>query len=87
MRGSAVLLRSLGSGGSPKILSQSHAVTVCLGSLLLLQRFQRYGRSITSPCPGIQSKLGGEVYSEGLDEEEDNTEQRIPIGIKGKNLL
>ena len=39
------------------------------------------------PSPGIQIKLRDKLYSKGQDEKEDNTEQRVPLGVKGKNLL
>ena len=39
------------------------------------------------PPPGILFKLRGKVYSKGKDEKGDNTGQRVPISIKGKNLI
>ena len=35
--------------------------------------------------PGIQLKLRGKVYCKGQCEKGNNTEERLPLGIKGNN--
>ena len=40
-----------------------------------------------SPSTGIQSKFWGILYCKGLDRKGNNSEQRVPPVIKGKNIL
>ena len=69
----------------------SPCARICINSwtqqtVLLRSRFEFEGEAERGP--GIQSKLRSKLYCMWReDEKRNNTEQRVPLGIKGKNLL